>query len=79
MRGVRVLLVTMLAVAPGLVVMPGLVVAQTVGGQQNNQPSANQNQSQMQTDNNQQPGEVKVLPPTQSSQTAPNPMPQMSK
>ena len=65
------MLATMLAAAPAM--------AQTATGQQNNQPSANQNQSQQQTDSNQQPGNVRVLPPSADAQTQPNPLPQLSK
>ena len=48
-------------------------------GQQVGQPSANENQSQMQTNNSQQPPGVTVLPPTSDSQKMPNPMPELSR
>ncbi len=48
-------------------------------GQQVGQPSANENQSQIQTNNSQQPGNVTVLPPTSDSQRMPNPMPELSR
>ena len=70
-----------LLVAASLLV-PEVAMAQSgagVSGQQNNQPSANQNQSQGQTDNNQQPPNAKVLPPTENSQNQPNPLPQLAK
>ncbi len=63
-----------------LAALPGVAMAQGVAtGQQNNQPSANQNQSQQQTDSNQQPGNVRVLPPSADAQTQPNPLPQLSR
>ena len=78
------------AVLAAVLAVPVGVAAQTSGppktagggqvaGQQNNQPSANQNQSQMQTDMSQQPPQVKVLPPTADAQKQPNPLPQLSK
>ena len=53
---------------------PGVVT-----GQQNNQPSINQNQTQQQTDMSQQPPEAHVLPPTNGSQSQPNPQPTFSR
>ena len=53
---------------------PGVVT-----GQQNNQASPNQNQTQQQTDMSQQPPEAHVLPPTQRSQNQPNPQPTFSR
>ncbi len=47
-------------------------------GQQMNQAIPNQNQSQMETNNSQQPPQVKVLPPTTDSQNQPNPKPELS-
>lgn len=79
-------------VLAALVALPAAAIAQgsatqapkTAGGgqatgQQNNQPSATQNQSQMQTDNAQQPPQAHVLPPTAASQNQPNPLPQLAK
>ncbi len=71
-----------LVVAAALLASPIAAMAQggsAVSGQQNGQPSANQNQSQGQTDNSQQPPNAKVLPPTDSSQNQPNPLPQLAK
>ncbi len=71
-----------LIVAMALLVLPVAAMAQaggTVTGQQNSQPSANQNQPQAQTDNNQQPPNAKVLPPSAAAQSQPNPLPQLSK
>ena len=67
-------LATIMAFAPQVSMAQSVVT-----GQQNNQPSATQNQSQQQTDNAQQPPQAKVLPPTASAQTQPNPLPQLSK
>ena len=53
---------------------PGVVT-----GQQNNQPSINQNQTQQQTDMSQQPPEAHVVPPTNGSQSQPNPQPTFSR
>ena len=70
----------MVRVLIALMVLAGPAMAQSaVTGQQNNQPSANQNQPQQQTDQNQEPGNVKVLPPSANAQAQPNPLPQLSK
>ena len=53
---------------------PGVVT-----GQQNNHPSAAQNQTQQQTDMSEQPPEAQVLPPTARSQNQPNPQPTFSR
>ena len=69
-------------VAAALVMGPAAAMAQSVGmtsGQQNSQPSANQNQSQAQTDNNQQPPNAKKLPASPAAQNQPNPLPQLAK
>ena len=77
-------------VAMLLAAVPVAAMAQTSGppktagggqvtGQQNNQASPSQNQSQMQTDTSQQPPGVKVLPPSADAQAQPNPLPQLSK
>lgn len=50
-----------------------------VSGQQLDQSIPNQNQSQMQTNDSQQPPQVKVLPPTANAQAKPNPLPELSK
>ena len=76
-----------LVVAAVMLATPMGAMAQTASatggrqatGQQQSQPSATQNQSQMQTDNSQQPPEAHVLPPSASAQSQPNPMPQLAK
>ncbi len=70
----RIMMAVMLAAMPGVALAQGVAT-----GQQNNQPSANQNQSQQQTDGNQQPGNVRVLPPSADAQAQPNPLPQLSR
>ncbi len=69
-------------VCAAVLMIPVAVLAQPSAGssgQQQGQPSANQNEPQMQTDNNQQPANTKVLPPTNSSQSQPNPLPQLAR
>ncbi len=68
---------TVVTLVIGMAAAPAM--AQSVGGQQNNQPSANQNQPQMQTDNNQQPPAAKTLPPSADAQAQPNPLPQLAR
>ncbi len=69
-----------IVVVAALLAMPLVANAQSVvTGQQNNQPSATQNQSQQQTDNSQQPPQAHTLPPTANAQTQPNPLPQLAK
>lgn len=80
----RVIMAVLLASAPALAMAqisgpPKAAGGGQVTGQQNNQASPSQNQSQMQTDNSQQPPGVKVLPPSASAQSQPNPLPQLSK
>ena len=60
-------------------VSPSAQGSGVVTGQQNNQPSINQNQTQQQTDMSQQPPEAHVLPPTNGSQAQPNPQPTFSR
>ncbi len=82
----------MVAAAAGLLLVSGGFAARAqtsvgpsaqgsgvVAGQQNNQPSMNQNQTQQQTDMSQQPPEAHVLPPTAGSQSQPNPQPTFSR